>query len=440
MSLQGILVILLMLIFNAVFAAYELALASVKPARLQTLAEQRRRGAQAAVHMKGRMEASLAVVQVGITLVGAIAAAVGGAGAAENLGPRLARAMGISDQVADAIALAIIVLPLSAATIIGGELAPKAFALKNPEWVCLKLSPLMSWFARTAYPVVMALEGATKVFVRLMERGMESEMSQVRPAGLSELLTEARTLRVQRVISPQQERVIQGASRLSNLRIKDILVPPGDIKMMFVDGDLTDHLITAHLEAHTRFLVTERAGDPQAVIGYVNVKDLFFLAKTHPENPHLSQVTRPILAIGPETSIGEAFGRMMAEHVHLALVRDAEGHVCGMVTLEDILEELVGDIQDEFDRLPRTLVAVGRQWIAGGGLPMGRLREALKRSDLAPNISGETSLNDWLQSQQTSHLKPGSVVQADGVQVFVRKVRRQRVLEALVEARQQQGA
>lgn len=433
MSLAGIAIILLMLGFNAVFAAYELALASVRPARLQALAEQKRRGAQAAVYMKGRMEASLAVVQVGITLVGAIAAAVGGAGAAEQLGPYLERTLGLSDRLADAIALAIVVLPLAAATIVGGELAPKAFALKNPEWVCLKLSPLMSWFARSVHPIVNALEGATKMFVRLMERGVEPRMPSERGAGLSELLAEARTLRAERVISLQQERVIQGASRLSNLLIKDILVPPEDIKMLYAGGELADHLVTVHLEAHTRFLVTERAGDPQAIIGYVNVKDLFFLAKTHPEDPNIRQITRPLPVIRPQTPIGEAFGRMMAEHVHLALVRDERGQVCGMVTLEDILEELVGDIQDEYDRLPRTLVAVGRQWVAGGGLPLGRLREALQRRDLGAGLSDDASLNDWLTKKQDGAPKPGNVVRVDGVQVLIRKVRRQRVLEALID-------
>lgn len=434
MSLTGIAIILLMLAFNAVFAAYELALASVRPMRLQALADRKRRGAQAAVYMKGRMEASLAVVQVGITLVGAIAAAVGGAGAAERLGPYLERTLGLSDRSADAMALVIIVLPLAAATIVGGELAPKAFALKNPEWVCLKLSPLMRWFARSVYPIVNVLERATKMFVRLLERGVEPQMPGERGAGINELLAEARMLRVERVISPQQERVIQGAGRLSNLLIKDILVPPGDIKMLYAGGELTEHLVTAHLEAHTRFLVTDRANDPQAIIGYVNVKDLFFLAKTHPEDPNIRQITRPLPVIAPQTPIGESFARMMAEHVHLALVRDEKGQVCGMVTLEDILEELVGDIQDEYDRLPRTLVAVGRQWVAGGGLPLGRLREALKRTDIGGNLSNETSLNDWLLQQQRGAVKPGNVVRVDGVQVLIRKVRRQRVLEALVDA------
>src|SRR5687767_11649343 len=126
MSLTTLLVILGMLLLNALFAAYELALASVRIDRLKHLAEQKRRGAATAVRMKNRMEGSLAVVQLGITFVGAIAAAAGGASAEEDLGPWLKSALGLpGEQLADILALVLIVVPLSAITIIAGELIPK---------------------------------------------------------------------------------------------------------------------------------------------------------------------------------------------------------------------------------------------------------------------------------------------------------------------------
>ncbi|MCC7146074.1 MAG: HlyC/CorC family transporter [Phycisphaeraceae bacterium] len=433
MPLTETIVILVMLLFNAVFAAYELALASVNVTRLRELVVQKRPGAWAALQMKNRMEASLAVVQLGITLVAATAAAVGGASADEAIAPWLQDRLEISESVAEFAALAVVVLPLSAITIIAGELVPKTLALRNADLVCLKLSATMRWFAFSVYPVVLGFELVTKQIVRLVQNRVDQEFTPAPAPGLAELLAEARTLRVSRVISAEQARVIEGAGRLTKATVQDILVPPGDIKMLYADGPLTEHMVTVHLEAHTRFLVAARPGDAQSIIGYVNVKDLFFLAKNHPANPNLREITRPLLAISPTDKIGAAFARMMAEHVHLALVRDAGGRVRGMITLEDVLEEVVGDIQDEFDRLPRNLASAGRQWVAGGGVPLTRLREVLSRPDLGPGLAPETSLSDWLTAKSQTTLREGDALTVGGIRVLIRKVRRAKVIEALLD-------
>ena len=433
MPLTETVVILVMLSLNAVFAAYELALASIGVAHLRELVDQKRSGAQAALRMKNRMEASLAVVQLGITLVGAIAAAVGGAGADGAIAPWLQNRFGLSESVAEFLALATVILPLSAITIIAGELVPKTLAIRNADWVCLKLSPVMRWFAFSVYPVVLGFEWITKQIVRLVQRRVDQGVLQPATPGMAELLAEAKTLRLSRVISAEQARVIEGAGRLSKATVQDILVPSGDIKMLFIDGSLTEHLVTVHLEAHTRFMVTEKPGDAQAIIGYVNVKDLFFLAKTHPTNPNLREITRPLLAIAPLDKVGEALTRMMAEHVHLALVRDARGQVCGMITLEDVLEEVVGDIQDEFDRLPRSLTPAGRQWITGGGVPLSRLREVLNRPHLGAGLPSETCVSEWLSAERQAPLRAGETLVVGGIRVLVRKVRRAKVMEALLD-------
>ena len=135
-------VMLAMIGVNSIFAGYEIALASITVARLQRLATDKRAGAKVALYMKENMEASLAVVQLGITLVGAIAAAVGGAGAEDNLAPGFKRRL-VSNADGGSLAIAGVVLPLTVLTIIFGELIPKVFAIRNAEWVCLRLSPFM---------------------------------------------------------------------------------------------------------------------------------------------------------------------------------------------------------------------------------------------------------------------------------------------------------
>ncbi len=434
MTFTTLLVILGMLLLNALFAAYELALASVRIDRLKLLADQRRRGAATALRMKNRMEGSLAVVQLGITLVGAIAAAAGGASAEENLGPWLQTATGINNEhLSDFLALAIIVIPLSAITIIAGELIPKVLAMKNAEFFCTLLSPAMWVFTLVVYPAVWFLEGVTKAFVTLVESIFPSRRADDHHTGLHELRAQVNLLRASQVIGIQEERIIIQASRLSSVKVGDIMMPEDDIVMVIADAPLSENLVIAHMDLHTRFPVTARRGDPQAIIGYVTFKDMVLLAKTHPGNPVIREIVRSLISLPVDIPLSEALRRMIAEHQHLALVRGEKGRVAGMITQEDIFEELVGDIQDEFDRLPKHISPAGQQLVVGGGVTLGQLRRTLKRDDLGGSLPPATTLNEWLNHGREDMLKGGDMVVIDGVWAQVRKVRRRRVTEAILD-------
>jgi putative hemolysin len=437
MSLTVILVIVVMLLLNGLFAAYELALASVRTDRLRQLNEQKRRGAAVALRMKGRMEASLAAVQVGITLVGAIAAALGGASAEESLAPQLEPALlraGLPKQFADVLAIACVVIPISALTIVVGELIPKVFALKNAELVCTVLSPAMWVFSVICYPAVWLFEAVTTQIVALVERlpyMKQKEDSQ--QMGLHELRAQVSLLRASQAIGMQEEHIILQASRLSAMKVADIMLPEDDIVMVIADATLSENLIIAHMDLHTRFPVTVRRGDPQGIIGYVTFKDMVLLGKTHPGNPVIREIVRPICSLPMDMSLSEALRRMTTDHQHLALVRGEGGKVVGMITQEDIFEELIGDIQDEFDRLPRHISPAGQQLVVGGGVTLGQLRTLLKREDLGGEHPDSMTLNDWLNLGREDHLKGGDVVETDGIWAQVRKVRRRRITEALLD-------
>jgi putative hemolysin len=432
MSLTVFFIILAMLLLNGVFAAYELALASVRAERLKHMVEQRRRGAAIALRMKNRMEASLAVVQLGITLVGAIAAATGGADAKEKLVPLIEKHLGLSPHFADILALTCLVIPLAAVTIIIGELIPKVFALKNSELVVTLLSPLMWVFGLVVYPAVWLFEFVTKAVVTLVERLLPTGSGD-QEVGLHELRAQVNLLRAGQVIGVQEERIIIQASRLSSITVGEIMLPEDDIVMVIADATLSENLVIAHMDLHTRFPVTARKGDPQAIIGYVTFKDMMLLAKTHPGNPVLREVVRSLISLPKEMTLSDALRRMTAEHLHLALVRGEGGTVVGMITQEDIFEELVGDIQDEFDRLPKHVSPSGNQLVIGGGVPLKQLRDRLKRQELGSSLPPQTSLNDWLNHGREDPLRGGDTVIIDGIWAQVRKVRRRRITEALLD-------
>lgn len=432
MSLTVVLTIVSMLVLNALFAAYELALASARVDRLRLLAERKRPGAAIALRMKNRMEGSLAVVQLGITLVGAIAAATGGASMDDSLAPQLRQWTGFSPQVAEVLALILFVVPLSAITIVVGELIPKVLAIKNAEWVCLALSPLIWAFALVVYPAVLLFEWLTMTFVRLVESVMPSKTDDGQ-SHLHELQAQVNMLRASQVIGMQEERIILQASRLSAMKVADIMMPVEDIVMVIADASLSENLVIAHMDLHTRFPVTVKKGDPQAIIGYVTFKDMVLLAKTHPGNPVIREIVRQLISVPEELSLSDALRRMTLEHHHLALVRDKAGVVVGMIAQEDIFEELVGDIQDEFDRLPRHISPAGHQLVVGGGVPIGQIRETLKRADIGGDLPPNTTVNDWLNHDREEPLRGGDMVVVDRVWSQVRKVRRRRITEALLD-------
>ena len=201
---------------------------------------------------------------------------------------------------------------------------------------------------------------------------------------------------------------------------------------------LGESLVTAHLDMHTRFPVAERPGDPQSILGYVNFKDLVALMRlSRPHEASLRAILRPMPSLSADLLLTACLERLIREHTHIALVRDAAGKVVGLITLEDILEELVGDIQDEYDRLPVHAVPSGWAWVVGGGLALPRLKE-LTGIDLAADPpaqapeGGVRNVSDWIIGHLPGPLRGGDIIERGGLRVVVRKIRRQKVLEAQV--------
>ncbi|MGW8257359.1 MAG: CNNM domain-containing protein, partial [Thermoguttaceae bacterium] len=265
-----LLIILLMIGFNGLFAAYEIALASVSIVRLQVLAKENYRGAKAALYMKENFEASLATVQLGTTLLAAIAGATGGAGAEELLVPFIREFFSISPGFSRLLAIAFVVVPLTIITIFVGELVPKVFAIRNKELVCLRLSTVMKWFSFSVWPAVWAFEGAVMAVMNLNERmrkGGVSDLHKSEAAELQTLRASAALARASRLIGEQQEKIILRAMQLSGRPVREIMLPAAYISMLDANSNIDDCMIIAHLDMHTRFPVAQDTTDPQTIVG-----------------------------------------------------------------------------------------------------------------------------------------------------------------------------
>jgi putative hemolysin len=430
--INELLIILVMIVLNAVFAAYEMALASISRIKLLYLVETRKKGSAEALFMKDRMEASLAAVQLGVTFVGSIAAAVGGAGVTEALNPYFQKTFGLSKVMAESLSLAALVIPLSSFTIIFAELIPKTYAIKNNEWVILKLSKMMILFSYITYPAVSSLEFIVKAANKFIGKNLPNNTAvSDTQSSLFELNAALSLARASRLIDAQQEKIVMSAAQLSLRPIKEITIPVADICMIPQNSTLSDALIMAHLDMHTRFPVCENINDPQTIHGYINFKDIIAALKINPDDPTIKGTIRPLIKFLDSTPISKVLERMIQEKLHIGLVENAQKKIIGMITQEDIIEELVGEIEDEFDRLPNHIHPYGNQWLVGGAVPMSTLAKALGL--LWPSGSeADLKLADWCQRHSSKPFNGGEVISADGLQITVRKLRRKKISEAFV--------
>ncbi len=427
-------VVILMVFINAIFAAYEIALASISLSQLQLMVSQNRKGAAAALEMKEGIEKSLAVVQLGITLVGLIAGATGGASASDDIAPYL-REWGLTRLAANVVAITLVVVPLTAVTIVIGELMPKLFALRNKEWVCLTLSPLMKFFSLSALPLVWFLEFSASGLMDLIEKlwtPKQHPSARAEALELQELRAIASMARTSRLIGAREENIILGAARMASRRIHEIMLPAEHIRSLHLNSSLSDTLISAHLDLHTRFPVCEVENDPQTIVGFVNFKDIVTAMKLNPREPSVKGILREIISIQSETTIAVALEFLLKERAHIALVRNKSSQVLGMITLEDIVEELVGDIQDEHDQLPLHVIKSGNGWIVGGGATLSKIRE-LTGVELA-SANQNQNLSSWMIDKLGISPSGSEIVQVPKARLLVRKVRRQRVLEAALNS------
>jgi len=489
-----LIVIGIVLALTAVLAAYETAISAVTHARLVALERANVRGAAAAVAMKSRIERSLAVVQLGMTLLSAIAGACGGASVEESFAPLLEKNLGLSAGASHTLALVAVVIPLAALTVVFAELAPKVLAIRHRERVACILSPAMRYIADVLAPVANLLEGVVRRVLALASR-LAGRRGAPNPetTSLHELTAAAALARTAKLIGAREERIVSSAALLSSRTLGEIELPAADISMLSIEASLESALVQAHLDMHTRFPVARDTRDPQTIEGYISFKDLVAQLKMAEQSTGLRAIVRPIRRIARSTTIAKSLDILVKERSHIALVVGDDERVSGLVTLEDIIEELVGDIEDEYDRLPSFLTQAGDGWIVGGGLPLATLMKQLElpvpdvraktasfgtestigaptaasvSGSASSSVSGSTSgsasatatatasrvgtptasaiaaatttpasVADWVQQRLGHAPTGGESINADGILLLVRKLRRKRLAEAFVRRR-----
>ena len=304
------------------------------------------------------------------------------------------------------------------------EILPKTLGVYFNQTIAI-------WIAR---PLSMAIRIFTPVIhvLHLFNRPFEGRRAERRaPATLEEITSLAMMARLSKHISPHQERIINRAAKLSQTSVRQVMIPIEQVSMLSTSQTLNQALIAAHIDAHTRFPVCE-GDDRTRVLGYINFKEMIYFMSTNPSDPSLKGIIRPVHFVEPGSSASDLLKTFIDQHEHMAIVRDADGRCLGLITLEDLIEEMVGELEDEFDRLPRHVHSLSSgTWMFGGGVPMSEVAAKLG----GPPLAASGTLAAWLERGLGHPPRPGQTIRHDGLEFVVRRVRRGRIFEASASIR-----
>jgi putative hemolysin len=320
-----------------VFAATEIALVSLRESQLTAMEREGARGARVA-QVARDPNRFLAAVQIGVTVAGFLSAAYGGATLADDLAPHLER-LGLGQGAAGAVALVLLTLLIAYLSLVLSELVPKRLALQRPAGVALAVAPVLDRFATAMRPVIWLLSMSTNALVRLLGGDPHATTEQLSEEELRHLVS------THEALDEQERRILGDVFAASERTIKEVMRPRGDVT--FIAGDLGVEEAARQVRSlpYSRYPVTGAGFDD--VLGFLHVRDLLGVEQGDPRT--VADVVRPVLMLPGTRRVLPSVATMKEDGVHLAIVVDEYGGTDGIVTLEDLVEELVGEIRDEYD-------------------------------------------------------------------------------------------
>ncbi len=421
-----ILVILLLTLANGFFAGAEIAMLATRKGRLAERAERGSRGARLALWLRAQPERFLATVQVGITVIGATAAAFGGASVAQKLAEPLIR-LGLSQSHARDLALAAVIAFVSFASIVLGELIPKSLALRHAEGFTIFAAPILRAIAWLARPIVWFLTASSNLVLRAFGDQTSFGESRLSPEELQQLVEEAA---LAGTVDRDASELASRALDLVDLRVEAIQIPRHEI--VFVRrAQLRDDLLDALARApHERYPVVEN--HPDDTVGYVVVRDVAAALARNASD--FAPRIRPITFVPEGRRAIDLLREMQRDGSHLALVVDEQGVVTGLVSLEDLLEELVGDILSEGETATRLI----ERSPDGTALVRGKagIHEVNRALSLdLPEGPGYATIAGLVVTTAGSIPEPGRTVEVEGTRLEVVDASARRVLAVRVHPR-----
>lgn len=412
-----------LVLLNGFFVAAEFALVKVRPTRIEELAARGSKTAKKTKHAIHHLDAYLSATQLGITLASLGLGWIGEPAFAHLLEP-VFRRFGLPETALHGAALALAFVVVTFLHIVFGELAPKSLAIQRAQSTAMAVAWPLDVFYKLFRLPIWLLNGAALLVLRAFKIQPVHEMELAHsPEEIGLIVTSSE---VSGAVGADEAEIARNAIIIGDRDARDVMVPRVDMAYLTTGLSFSENVLRANAAGFTRFPLCDP--DPDHVIGMVHIKDLL-LVGNRPEAT-IRDARRDILAVPETKALDSLLREFQTSRIHMALVLDEYGGTAGIVTLEDVLEEIVGDIQDEHQHENPEVQVLGEgSWLVDGGLTLDDLERMLNialPSDEADTVAG------YVQWRAGAVPAPGEEVTADGYRLRVESMEGRRIRSVLL--------
>jgi len=423
--LSDILLIIFFIIVNGFFAGAEIAVVTARKSRIKQLMDQGSRRAAILNRFKEEPDRFLATIQIGVTLAGVIAAAIGGATAVQVIKPMIGEIpVKLIAASSEAIALGLVTILITFFLLVFGELIPKSIALSDPESVGLKTARLVERFSKIAIVFVKILTFSTNMLLKPFGRKTYTGRAYVSEEEVRMLIREGRE---QGVFEPAEQALIHSVFEFTDMSAKEVMVPSTRMVTININTPGEDIKNILAEEQFSRYPV--KGKDLNDIRGILYVKD--FLNALAKGAVDIRKLIKPPFFIPETMKISFLLKEMQRKRVHMALVIDEYGGVSGLVTMEDLLEEIVGEIRDEYDTESPFIKLDDKTFLIDASISIRDLEE--DHGIKIPESTEYETLGGFLLITLQKIPKVGDVVEIKGKKMTISEMVAQRIAKVKLE-------
>ncbi|MGY1635079.1 hemolysin family protein [Geodermatophilus sp. SYSU D00742] len=335
----NIVMVVVFVLVGGAFAGAEIALVSLRESQVRAMSERGRRG-RAVARLLSDPNRFLAAVQVGVTLAGFFSAAFGASTLSAPLADQL-EGFGMGEGLAGTLALVLVTIAISYLSLVVGELTPKRLALQRAEGFSLVVAAPLNGIAALFRPIIWFLSVSTNLLVRLLGGDPKASGEAISQEELRDLVAAHESL------STDERRLIGEVFRAGDREVREVMTPRTEVDFLEASMTASRAAKQVHDSSHSRYPVVGR--DEDDVVGFVHVRDLFLPAHPAGRAATVGDLVREVKRLPGTAGVLTALSEMRRENHHLAIVVDEYGGTDGIVTLEDLIEEVIGEIYDEYD-------------------------------------------------------------------------------------------
>ena len=419
-----LLLVIFLIAMNGFFVAAEFACVKRRPSRLETLIQEGSRQAKYAKKLTDHLDASLSVTQLGITLASLGLGWVGEPAVATLILP-ITHAIGLDDVIGHTISLALAFSIITGLHIVLGELTPKTMAIQNVEKIMLSVALPMLVFHRVMYPFVWLLNHVANWVAHRMGFHTASEGDDAHTEEEIRLLMEESHR--QGLIDDTEVDFVDNVFDFTDLNVREIMTPRTDMVCLYLEDTMDENLHIILEEQLTRYPICHE--DKDHIVGFLHVKDLMRVM-AEGRKPNLRRLARKALIVPESMDVSVLLKTMQKQRSQMAIVVDEYGGTAGMVTIEDIVEEIVGDIQDEFDEERPTAERRGKRIFSVDAKMLLEELEDILEIDIEDE--DVDTVGGWLYDQIGQTPRVGQMAAAGGNLFYVEEVDGVRITRVLI--------